>query len=60
MPSSDHDSLREDAKLGIIGLGAMGGAIASRLLGSGYDLTVWNRTTAALREWAGAGAIVAS
>lgn len=28
----------------VLGLGAMGSALASRLLGAGYDVTVWNRT----------------
>ena len=28
----------------VLGLGAMGRAIAARLLGAGHDVAVWNRT----------------
>ncbi len=35
----------ERMKVGCIGLGNLGRAIAARLRSSGYDLTVWNRTT---------------
>ena len=34
-------------KLAFMGLGQMGAAIAARLVSSGYDITVWNRSTAA-------------
>jgi 3-hydroxyisobutyrate dehydrogenase-like beta-hydroxyacid dehydrogenase len=40
MPDSDH---RSDLRVGFIGLGAMGGRMAQRLLATGYDLTVYNR-----------------
>jgi 3-hydroxyisobutyrate dehydrogenase len=30
--------------IGVLGLGAMGQAIADRLLGAGHDIRVWNRT----------------
>jgi 3-hydroxyisobutyrate dehydrogenase/2-hydroxy-3-oxopropionate reductase len=43
----------------VIGLGAMGGRIAQRLLATGHDLTVWNRTVAKAEPLAGAGATVA-
>jgi 3-hydroxyisobutyrate dehydrogenase-like beta-hydroxyacid dehydrogenase len=33
-------------KIAFVGLGNMGSAMAARLLASGYDLTVWNRTRA--------------
>ena len=33
-------------KIGFIGLGKMGSGIASRIQLAGYDLTVWNRTSA--------------
>ena len=33
-------------KIGVAGLGAMGGAIATRLLEFGHQVTVWNRTAA--------------
>ena len=32
-------------KVAVLGTGRMGGAIARRLAGSGFDLTVWDRTT---------------
>ena len=35
---------RSGVRLGFIGLGAMGGRMARRLLAAGYDLTVYNRT----------------
>lgn len=31
-------------KIGFLGLGNMGSLLVSRLLKSGHDLTVWNRT----------------
>ncbi|MDQ1686354.1 MAG: 3-hydroxyisobutyrate dehydrogenase [Frankiaceae bacterium] len=43
----------------IIGAGAMGSAIASRLLGLGYPVTVWNRTAARVEPLAAQGATVA-
>ena len=33
-----------------LGLGTMGGGMASNLLRAGYDLTVWNRSAAGLIE----------
>lgn len=33
-------------RIGVVGLGKMGFAIAERLAGSGFDLVVWNRTRA--------------
>src|SRR2546428_7430196 len=33
-------------KVAVLGTGRMGGAIARRLAASGFDLTVWDRTTA--------------
>jgi 3-hydroxyisobutyrate dehydrogenase-like beta-hydroxyacid dehydrogenase len=47
-------------KLAFLGLGKMGGAIAARLLDSGCDLTVWNRTASASAPLAGKGATVAA
>ena len=32
--------------IAVLGTGRMGGAIARRLAASGFDLTVWDRTTA--------------
>jgi 3-hydroxyisobutyrate dehydrogenase-like beta-hydroxyacid dehydrogenase len=34
------------ARVGVVGLGAMGSRIARRLLDAGHELTVWNRTRA--------------
>ena len=33
-------------KIGVVGIGKMGAAIASRLMGLGHEVTVWNRTAA--------------
>lgn len=42
--------------IGFIGLGAMGSAIAGRLLKGGEQVTVWNRSPAAAERLAAAGA----
>jgi 3-hydroxyisobutyrate dehydrogenase len=47
------------ARIGIAGLGRMGGAIGARLLELGHELTVWNRTAERTRALAEAGATVA-
>jgi 3-hydroxyisobutyrate dehydrogenase-like beta-hydroxyacid dehydrogenase len=46
-------------KVGFIGLGAMGSAMASNLLAAGHALTVWNRSEAATAPLASLGAKVA-
>ena len=46
-------------KVGFIGLGAMGGAMASNLVAAGHTLTVWNRSVAATEPLASLGAKVA-
>lgn len=46
-------------KVGFIGLGAMGSAMASNLLAAGHTLTVWNRSLAATEPLASLGARVA-
>ena len=46
-------------KLGFIGLGTMGAAMAMNILKAGHELTVWNRTREATKPLADAGAIVA-
>lgn len=43
-------------RIGFIGLGAMGGAMATRLIGAGHRLAVWNRTPERLAPWVAAGA----
>jgi 3-hydroxyisobutyrate dehydrogenase-like beta-hydroxyacid dehydrogenase len=47
-------------KVGFIGLGAMGSAMASNLIAAGHSLTVWNRSEAACAPLASLGAKVAS
>jgi 3-hydroxyisobutyrate dehydrogenase len=46
-------------RIGVAGLGAMGGAIAARLMEAGHQVTVWNRTAAKVKPLAEAGAEVA-
>ncbi|GGA06331.1 dehydrogenase [Dyella caseinilytica] len=46
-------------KVGFIGLGAMGSAMASNLVAAGYNVTVWNRSEAATEKLASLGAKVA-
>lgn len=43
------DSRQSRSRLGFIGLGAMGSRMAGRLLASGYDLTVFNRSRERMR-----------
>ncbi len=45
-------------QIGVAGLGAMGGAIAARLMEVGHQVTVWNRTAAKCKPLADAGAKV--
>jgi 3-hydroxyisobutyrate dehydrogenase len=47
-------------QIGVAGLGAMGSAIAARLLDAGHQVTVWNRTAAKTKPLADAGANVAA
>ncbi len=47
-------------KVGFIGLGAMGSAMASNLLAAGHAVTVWNRSASATEPLASLGARVAS
>ncbi|CAM0999320.1 NAD-binding 6-phosphogluconate dehydrogenase [Rhodanobacter sp. Root179] len=47
-------------KVGFIGLGAMGSAMASNLIAAGHSVTVWNRSEAACAPLASLGAKVAS
>ncbi|GAB2721587.1 NAD(P)-dependent oxidoreductase [Kitasatospora kifunensis] len=46
-------------RLAFIGLGSMGGGMAHRLLASGYDLTVHNRTASRAAPLVAAGAVAA-
>jgi hypothetical protein len=47
-------------RVGFLGIGRMGSAIAGRVLEGGHELTVWNRTPEKAAELAGRGAHVAS
>jgi 3-hydroxyisobutyrate dehydrogenase len=47
-------------QIGVAGLGAMGSAIAARLVEVGHEVTVWNRTSAKTEPLAAAGAKVAA
>lgn len=47
-------------RIGILGTGLMGAAIARRLLARGHEVAVWNRTTAKAERLAGEGAAIAS
>lgn len=46
-------------KIGIIGLGRMGSALATRLQGCGHDLVVWNRTPEKAKSFVEAGGVLA-
>jgi 3-hydroxyisobutyrate dehydrogenase len=53
----NSDLFRGDLmKIGIAGIGKMGAAIGTRLLGQGYDLTVWNRSSPKAQGLLDAGA----
>lgn len=45
--------------IGIAGLGKMGSAIGTRLIGQGHKLAVWNRTAAKTKPLTDAGAVAA-
>jgi 3-hydroxyisobutyrate dehydrogenase-like beta-hydroxyacid dehydrogenase len=45
-------------RLGVVGLGSMGGAIASRLLDQAASIAIWNRTTARAEPFRARGAEV--
>jgi 3-hydroxyisobutyrate dehydrogenase len=46
-------------RLGFVGLGTMGAAMAANLLRAGHQLTVWNRSPDAIRPLEAAGALAA-
>jgi 3-hydroxyisobutyrate dehydrogenase-like beta-hydroxyacid dehydrogenase len=48
------------AKIGFLGLGMMGSAMASRLLDGGNDVTVWNRTASKAQPLVDRGASLAA
>lgn len=47
-------------KVGFVGLGAMGGPMAERVLEAGFDLAVWNRNIERTRQLSARGAAVAN
>ncbi|SDZ19499.1 6-phosphogluconate dehydrogenase (decarboxylating) [Jannaschia faecimaris] len=44
--------MSEDARIGLIGLGTMGAALASNIAEKGFDIAVFNRTTQVTRDFA--------
>ena len=46
-------------KIGFIGLGRMGGHVASNLLKAGHQVTVWNRSPEPVQALAAKGAVAA-
>src|SRR5215210_7444127 len=59
-PTMSHRDSASGPRLGFIGLGAMGGRMARRLLDAGYDLTVHDRTRESARLLEQSGAKFAS
>lgn len=47
------------SRIAVIGLGAMGGRIAQRMLDAGHEVTVWNRTASRMTHLADYGALPA-
>ena len=47
-------------KVGVVGIGRMGAALTTRLLGLGHEVTVWNRTPDKTRPLVAAGATAAA
>nr|WP_280346999.1 NAD(P)-binding domain-containing protein [Nocardia neocaledoniensis] len=47
-------------RVSVLGLGAMGTALAKALLAGGHQVTVWNRTAAKAEALVGAGAVAAA
>jgi 3-hydroxyisobutyrate dehydrogenase-like beta-hydroxyacid dehydrogenase len=48
------------ARLGFLGLGAMGAPLANRLIDAGHQLTLWNRTRSAANRFEGRATIAES
>lgn len=53
-------ALSRRPRVSIVGVGAMGAAVAGRLLDVGHEVVVWNRTTVRTAPLAAAGAMVAT
>ena len=47
--------LRDVERIGFLGLGAMGGGIARRLMDAGHQVTGWNRTKSKAQDLVDAG-----
>jgi len=58
--ASEGDLVSESLTVSMIGLGAMGSALASAILETGHELAVWNRSSEKCRPLAAEGASVAS
>lgn len=56
---ASRDQRQGKPSVGVIGMGHMGGAMARRLLGAGYSLSVYDRTTERAQEIGQRGASVA-
>jgi 6-phosphogluconate dehydrogenase len=46
-------------RIGMVGLGRMGGGLSRRLMADGHQVVAWDRTTAAVQQLAGDGAVAA-
>jgi 3-hydroxyisobutyrate dehydrogenase len=60
MAGSNRTGTGKTTKLGYLGLGMMGFPMARRLINAGYDVTVWNRSSAKAAPLVEAGATLAS
>mgnify|MGYP001076074253 FL=1 len=49
-----------DARVGVAGLGTMGGAMAANLARAGFPLVAWNRTSGRTAELEALGASIAA
>jgi len=57
-PISESDAAKE--RIGFVGMGTMGGAMALNLAKAGFALTVWNRTPGRATQVVAAGAVEAA
>ena len=56
MTEAADSGIPDRKRVGFIGLGHMGSAMARRLVEAGYDVTVWSRTAAHVDELVADGA----
>ena len=52
--------MAEKTRIGVVGLGSMGAAMAARLLDQGWPVAVWNRSPAAEEPLLAKGAVRAA